>query len=245
MPAQLICPSCGRALTVSDNAPAKLTCPNCLGKLINPMAGQVRPMKVIPVDEQVARDTASTRYLFVGLVIFVALGAWLTAAAIGGASAVFHLIILGLILAFLVVAIIGAQRMEQGRPAGDLRVDSALPPPQALSGGGPPVLPYRNYRGFTPTEPTNTGAVVGGFVAAIGVCAAGFFTLGATVGSAQGYHSLILLAVVTAVLAFMFSTPVLAHRPGWNGYGRGVTIGLTLGLIALGPCAFCYTMTLS
>ena len=43
----------------------------------------------------------------------------------------------------------------------------------------------------------------------------------------------------------VFSTPFIAEKPRMRGWGRGVTIGMCLGLLALGPCAFCYTMTLS
>jgi len=105
-------------------------------------------------------------------------------------------------------------------------------------------LPYAQYRRGPPPEPTNPFAAVGGFFAALGVCAAGFFTLGFTVDAYKGMHGLILLGVVTFVLLFAFSTPGLSNRPKWRGYGRGVMIGMCLGLLALAPCAFCYTMTL-
>jgi hypothetical protein len=242
MATRLNCPSCGRWLTVSDNAPLKLTCPNCLGRIVNPTAGQVKPLPVIPVDQQVATDTSSTRWLFIGLVIVVGVGAFLTATTLGAGPSLMPLLVLGLIITFLVFAIVGAQRIES-QPKANRPVDSSMPPPTPLYPGEPPLLPYRNYRGFTPQEPTRAGAVVGGFFSAMAVCAVGFFVLAATVDNSKGHHAIILLLVVSGVIAFMFSTPALSHRPGWNGYGRGVTIGLTLGLIALGPCAFCYTMT--
>src|SRR2546423_4263813 len=60
----LICPRCQQRLSVSDLAPQRLTCPNCLAALINPRWGQAPappadqsqaafPRRVFSVDYQV------------------------------------------------------------------------------------------------------------------------------------------------------------------------------------------------
>jgi hypothetical protein len=243
MPARLFCPSCGRALTVSDNAPAKLTCPNCLGALHNPMAGQVRPLPVIPVDQEASADASATTRAFFALIALLGIGIVMTLVTSGsGSSGLFVVLIGGSLIGLIVVGLIATTRRARQRATPPPPVD--FPPPQPLAPGQPPLLPYSQYRPGPPPPPTNPLAAVGGFFAAIGVCAAGFFALAATVNGYKGSHGLILLGVVTFVLLFTFSTPGLAHRPKWRGYGRGVMIGMCLGLLALGPCAFCYTMTL-
>jgi hypothetical protein len=243
MPTRLFCPTCGRALTVSDNAPAQLTCPNCLARLHNPTAGQVRPLPVIPVDQEAQFDAARTTGLFYGLVGLLAVGTVLSIVNFGGASAIFNLVVAGALIGLIVLGLIVQSRRAKQRstpPAADLGMGMLHP----LAPGQPPLLPYGQYRPGPRPPPTNPLAAAGGFFAAIGVCAVGFFTLAATVDGYEGKHGLILLVVVTLVLLFSFSTPGLSNRPKWRGYGRGVMIGMCLGLLALAPCAFCYTMTL-
>jgi hypothetical protein len=143
------------------------------------------------------------------------------------------LIVLGLVVQ-------SRKAKQRSTPPADLGTGMLQP----LAPGQPPLLPYGGYHRGPPPPPANPIAAVGGFFAALAVCAVGFFTLGFTVDSYKGKHGLILLGVVTLVLLFVFSTPGLASRPKWRGYGRGVTIGMSLGLLALGPCAFCYTMTM-
>src|SRR6476620_8754796 len=60
-------------LTVSDLAPQRLTCPNCLAHLVNPHWGQaptsssdtqlnVRPPPLLPLDHQGHRDTRASAF---------------------------------------------------------------------------------------------------------------------------------------------------------------------------------------
>ena len=240
MPTRLICPSCGRALTVSDYAPAKLTCPNCLRKLDNPNFGQVRPMPVIPVDDEVAADTRNTRIIFIALVVLLAVGAILSASTVGGSTAIFHVLILCVIFGLLMTGYFLTRRREQ-KP-----LPNPPPLPEMSYGpGGVPILPYRNYHDFANPPPPRTGAVVGGFFAALGVCALGVVVLMASLGTPTYTHGFFLIGVVTGVLLFVFTTPFIAEKPSMRGWGRGVAIGMCLGMLALGPCAFCYTLTLS
>ena len=92
----------------------------------------------------------------------------------------------------------------------------------------------------------SAGAVAAGFFSSIGVCAVGFFILGSTAdtrGRGGGpSHALILSAVVLMVVAFIVATVRLGGR--WRGFGPGATAGLCLGMLALGPCAACYLLTL-
>ncbi len=62
----LVCPRCGRRLTVSANAPRLITCPNCLGRIENPgpppemepIASQP-PLPVMPLEHEASRDAAA------------------------------------------------------------------------------------------------------------------------------------------------------------------------------------------
>jgi hypothetical protein len=80
------------------------------------------------------------------------------------------------------------------------------------------------------------------------VCALGFLILGSTVEmnnsrrSGVNVHAIILAGVVFMVITFMVMTARLSGR--WRGFGPGAAAGLVLGLLALGPCAACYLMTL-
>ena len=243
MATRLICPTCGRALTVSDNAPARLTCPNCLARLQNPRAGQARPLPVIPVDQEATADASATTRVFFALIALLGIGIVMSLVS-NGSSGLFVLVIAGSLIGLIVLGLVATARRAKQQRTAPAQFDSTATMPQPLAPGQPPLLPYGGYRSGTPPPPANPIAAVGGFFAALGVCAAAFFTLGFTLNSYRGMHGLILLGVVTFVLLFVFSTPGLASRPSWRGYGRGVTIGMCLGLLALAPCAFCYTFTL-
>lgn len=53
----LTCPVCGSRLTVSSNAPARVTCPNCLTSMANPSkSDEIEPVPVIPVEQASSSD---------------------------------------------------------------------------------------------------------------------------------------------------------------------------------------------
>ena len=240
MPIRLICPTCGCALTVSDHAPAQLTCPNCLARVTNPMAGEVQPLPVIPVDQEASADAILTKRIFIALVALLGIGVVISMVTVGGSAGLFNLVVAAVVIGIIALGLYGPSLRRKPPPATPAGMES----PQPLAPGQPPLLPYGGYRPGPQQPPANLLASMGGFFAALGVCAVGFFTLALTVDSYKGMHGLILLGVATLVLLFVFSTPGLASRPKWSGYGRGVMIGMCLGMLALGPCAFCYTMTL-
>ena len=55
---------------------------------------------------------------------------------------------------------------------------------------------------------------------------------------------LVFSGMVIVIVGLIFAAINLRKRPGWTGFGRGVAIGLALALMALGPCAACYILTL-
>jgi hypothetical protein len=249
-------------LSVSEGAAAQLTCPVCLAAVRNPLAGGVTPLAALPVAEREAgRDSQAVAIVLMIAVALLGIGAFFMATWAGTSNAIFHILIVAVVAGIVVSSKIAlkrgwpraasptlqeAQELWQ-RPQGS----TPLPPPPPLNPPLPPPLPgqpgtidYRyGWAGAKP-PPTSVGATIGGFFAAVGVCALGFLILLGTLDKAKYHHGEILLGIVLMVLAFAFVTPNLSRRPGWRGYGMGVTIGLTLGLLALGPCAFCYTLTI-
>ena len=241
--AHITCPRCGLTLTVSEHAPPRVSCPRCLAALVNPASplSGVRPMPVIPLDRQVERDTRLSTFLTYGLLVVLAIAAAVT--MVGGAprAGLFVALLLGG-LAALVYFLRAARARPRPPAAKDAPDLGALPPP--LPGpDGTAVIEYG-----VPRPAATAGAVAGGFFAAIGVCAAGFFTLAATADlggsrrSGANYNALFLAAVVLSVIAFIVITVRTSGR--WRGFGPGAAAGLCLGMLALGPCAACYLLTL-
>ena len=71
----LICPQCGRRLTVSSNAPARLTCPSCLSRIENPTAANSPPpLPVIPLEYEVHQDHAASTVVIIVLASMIAAG---------------------------------------------------------------------------------------------------------------------------------------------------------------------------
>lgn len=97
----LTCPGCSCRLTVSSNAPATVTCPNCLSSMANPSKGdEIEPIPVIPVEQASSSDRKVTTILlaFVGIMTFAGALAILRPAAIWF-SGVLALIAAGSVLA--------------------------------------------------------------------------------------------------------------------------------------------------
>src|SRR5216110_3362554 len=93
----LICPRCHQRLSVSDLAPQRLTCPNCLAALINPRWGQAPapsaaqppaavPRRVFSVDYQVQRDTRGSVFALAAFAVVLAGAAALSFRIPGGAK---------------------------------------------------------------------------------------------------------------------------------------------------------------
>ena len=246
--ARVICPGCGQWLTVSAQAPPRVSCPRCLAALVNPaspQSGLPPPLPVLPLDRQVERDARIGRWLTFGILGLLGFAAVLTFAGGNASSGFFVLLLVGGLAT--VLYFLGATASERPRAAREpppVPAPAALPRDDRAASG---VLEYGTPR--PPRRPATAGAVTAGFFSAVGVCAAGFVVLllsaEATTGSrrsANDYNALILAGVVVAVLLYIAATVRFSRR--WGGFAPGAIAGLVLGLMALGPCAACYLLTL-
>jgi hypothetical protein len=249
---RIICPRCGLGLTVSEHAPRHLSCPRCLARLVNPAAPDsedtsfpIAPVPVIPLDRQVERDTHIGRWVLLLLMGLMTIAAFMSFGARQPIGGLFVLILMAALGTF----VMSTGGVRDGRE--DVWREEAPLRPASVDAGGTTVLEY-----VVPSRPARTGATVGavaaGFFSSIGVCALGFVILAATTdysGSVRGgppgkvAHALVLAAVVAAVGIYITLTARYARR--WRGFGPGATAGMCLGLLALGPCAACYLLTLS
>ena len=258
MATRLVCPRCEQQLSVVEGAPPRLTCPRCLALLVNPAVGPsdtgtappaVRrpPLPVIPLDRQVRRDSRAT-----DIAVLVTSGLVVAGFVLVGTD--FQLGTVGILLLILLLAAVGIGVLVIGTRGGPNPAAPPLPfpPPGMFPGGGwsptgtgQRVLDYGWAGGRPIREPVAGWAVTVGLLGALGVCAAGFILLAATVeAQPREAHAVYLGVVIVAVIATVVAGVLLTRRPGWRGFGLGVTIGLGLGLAALGPCALCYTQTL-
>jgi hypothetical protein len=242
-----MCPSCGHALVVAVDAPPRVSCPRCLAEVANPAwSPDVVPVPVLPLDTQVARDTNSVAVITAVLLAALGAAAFVTN-WVGDARGFQFVLVLAVgvtVCAFILGAFRRAPRpLAETRPELAASGQSVAAPPRH---GGPMVLGYGMPQ--SRRAGASTGAVLAGFFGAIGVCALGIFVLGGTVsmgGSGReqrNYNALVLAGVVLMVIAFIVFTVRLSAR--WRGFGPGAIAGLILGMMALGPCAACYLMTL-
>lgn len=235
----LICPHCQQRLWVAQMQVPLLTCPRCLGVIVNPNAAtrhslppplpqrRIEPRMVIPIEEEVGYDLRGT----VGGVLVLAL-----TLIIGGVGAVFvsHQPLLSIVL-------IGAGLMTAGGVIfanQKAKAQAQTLPPPPMRGGG--VLEYQQSR-----TPVSVLAFLGGFIVAIVIGIICFYALVAT-GERTSVMTrrLVFSGMVIVIVGLIFAAINLRRRPGWTGFGRGVAIGLALALMALGPCAACYMLTL-
>ena len=243
----VICTSCGRRLTVSENAPRALICPKCFSHVENQFGGSAgtAPRPVIPIERQVQSDTTLSRIIAIVVALLATLGVGmlvLTKGMRGPGLMLLILVVLG-VAAGVALALIPRKKDS------DFREEMGEPPPLSNAAGSAVVeLPTLDYRGprrvYSTSEPANIGAVIGGFLLAIGVCAGGFVLLGSTFGDNPG-KPFYLLLVILAVIGVIVAAAMLSGRPGWKGFGLAVTVGLMLGLLALGPCGFCYLISMA
>lgn len=241
---RITCTRCGQALTVTENAPPRVTCPNCLAALENPASRESGapppPLPVLPLDTQVERDRRGVTFLAYGLIFLLLAGTFVTFMGGGVRSGVFVVLLLGGL---------GSLLFFLGRVAGQPSGPQSYQPVEPSTSpapGEPVVLDYGRPRKSPPVGAT-AGGVAAGFFSAIVVCGLGFLVLASTVDlgsrkTAVNHNALILATVVISVVLFMILTFRIAGR--WRGFGPGATAGLVLGLMALGPCAACYLMTL-
>jgi len=249
----LECQRCGRRMTVTDSAPQRLICPNCLSTIDNPHGlapGQAPagPRPVIPLQQQVSSDSKLAGGASIAVTIVAVIGLVAIVLTYGLSSMSILLIAMVLLAAGGAWALSGFPLSGGIKPKAATRTggDAAHPPGTRAVVQMPESLDYRGpmrYRQQPAGEPTNYWAAVAGFFLAIGVCAGGFFLLimGLSMNaSTKGAKALPLVLVVIAISLVVFAGWYFGRRPGWRGFMPGVAIGLGLGLMALGPCGFCY-----
>jgi cell division protein FtsW (lipid II flippase) len=241
MSIELICPRCQTRLTVSDAARRQLTCPRCLAQLLNPHgvdpSNQTAPRPVIPLEQQVSRDQSLSQGALSAIIGLLAIGGMIMIAGMD-LGAVGRILIIALLTAS--VAGLGMIGLRSKRESDALASEhGSIAGPPSIPG----ALPYRSTRD---EDDGRTGLrFAGGFFTAIGVCAGCFILLAATVDfQPKSAHVLFLCIVLAAVIGLIVLTTSVRQNPSWRGFGPGVTVGLVLGMMALGPCGFCYLMTL-
>jgi hypothetical protein len=213
---QIMCPRCQTNLTISDTAPRLLTCPRCIAQLINPYAADAPPQTAPRPVIPLEQQVSRDQSL-----------------SRGGLIAMMVLLTIGGLVLIAVRSKVESFARLTGAP-------EARPQPPPI----PPPLTYRSY------QQESDGRVglrfAGGFFTSIGVCAACFILLGATVGYQPKEAHILFLGVALAAVVGLILLSVSMHRKAdWRGFGPGVTVGLVLGMMALGPCGFCYLMTFS
>ena len=227
----LICPHCNETLWVAQMQVPLLTCPRCLGVIVNPNAASgarvIEPRQVIPIEEEAGFDLRGTVW---GLLV---LGLTLVVAGVG-AVVVAKQSTLGVILIGAGLLTAGGVMLAKQRI---VPREESLPPP-AIGPGG--VLNYAPAQ-----RRVSVLAFLGGFIMAIVIGIICFYTLVATGDQTSvTTRRMVFSGMVVVIVGQILAAIQLRRRPGWAGFGRGVAIGLALAMMALGPCAACYVMTL-
>src|SRR5438105_5800267 len=73
----LKCPTCGLQWNIREDSPASVTCPRCLAPVVNPdesMEQRKRPLPVLLVEDDVNRDTSTSRIGLTMVIIVVGIG---------------------------------------------------------------------------------------------------------------------------------------------------------------------------
>jgi hypothetical protein len=141
----------------------------------------------------------------------------------------------------LSVILIGAGLMTAGgviyanRPKAQLETTLA---PGPMRGGT--VLEYQQAR-----PQVSVLAFLGGFIMAVVIGIICFYAMVATgERTSVTTRRLVFSGMVVVIVGLIIAAINLRRVPGWTGFGRGVAIGLALAMMALGPCAACYMLTL-
>jgi hypothetical protein len=222
----LQCPVCQSHLTVTVNAPTRLTCPRCLSPLVNTLAAEaLSPQRVLPVEAQISHDNTLLR----GVLALIAVAAFVgTLAEIDDNP--------GLAVTFILLSASTLIVMFTVMPA-KIPVQIREVAEGSTYGDGS-VLSYRS-RVSARSDSTSLGAFVAGFLISIVVCAVCFVILAATAeGGGKTAHVVWFLLVVGIMIGFITGASRVSYR--WRGFGLGTTVGMCLGMLAVGPCAFCY-----
>jgi hypothetical protein len=240
------CPTCGQDLAVRAGTPpgTLVTCPRCLASLAipyppassatTPTRKGPPPLPVMPLETEVRADQRGVTRSLLILAILLIVGGFLS--LFSRQPGVGAMMILSGIALGIVVSIMRAT--AERRAAARSR---SAPPSMPITPGG--VLPYGHAE--RPEALRAVGAFVSGFFVALGLCAGCVVLMAATFdakSSAQKgtVHTIVIVAIVIAIAGLIVLSRILAKRNIWIGFGRGIAIGLALGLMAVGPCALCY-----
>jgi hypothetical protein len=229
---------------VADNAPKFVTCPRCLAIIESPMSTGhgPPPLPGIPLDQEAGHDARIARGIIAVLAVLVLIGVYVQfmATSSSGQEAIAYIAVIVVAIVMLILAgLIGkpAKPEEFESPRAGLTSDQTHIAPIELQ--------YRSKRSDQQQKRIRGGAFAGGFFASLAVCAGGFFLLGATMDmSSNGSHAIFLLIVATAVIGTIVMGVMIGRKPAMIGFGQGMMVGLVLGMLALGPCAFCYLLTI-
>jgi hypothetical protein len=230
---------------VAETAPKILTCPRCLARIERPgpvVSQSPPPLRALALDEEAEGDSKLAIPLIVLMIFFVVVGLGVSASPMPP-----QLKMVAILFLLLFAAITWAFATA-GPKATHVPAEMAVVPPPLESAESIPTLQYSSLRRqVQPDEArTHTGWFVMGFFAALGVCACGFALLAATIDNRRnGLGGLYLLVVFAGVAAVIVCAGIINRNPRRRGILPGVILGTILGMIALGPCAFCYLMTLS
>ena len=231
MPVEIDCPRCGVRLLIRDGSPVRMTCPRCLCIVINPQAGQGGPLRVLPLERDVATDARGTS---IGLLI---LGIVLLVSAVVIVAGGRTLLIPGFLFIGGVGAIWGAVAARVKAPS--LPSDAADMPHNQPDDR---YLAYQSHQAYRDEPGLRALPFICGFFGSLGMCGVIFVIFLGTLNAAQLTRQGLVLTALAVLTAVAIGSGYLGKRPGFSGIGRGTAIGLALGMFALGPCAFCYAL---
>ena len=233
------CPTCDLVWNVRDDAPRVITCPRCLAALNNPYAStqpapapstgaKPPPLRVMPLEHQVKRDTRVGAVGIVVVLLIVVFGVLsLLAAGVSGAKeGTFLLIGVGITVAASVAGIIFALKSKRAPTVSAVGISGNV---SSTSTGA--VLDYsrpmRDPRSLSPGA--FFGQTIGGII--VGVIVTVLLTIAfAQVGNGE-----------PAILGLLIGPAIgiaLCFVPRLRGFGVGLIVAIPAGfLLLLGFCA--------
>jgi hypothetical protein len=208
---KLTCPTCGSILTVSDNAPAQVTCPRCLQQVATSQGeDSVRPLAVLPLQREADVDETASAGASVAVAVLLGIGACALFVAGRPASGLFVIAVI-----FVIVMALVTRGPFRRRSAVLGNASDESDPAQR-------VLAYRSPPTVVKPPPDNLRAM-GLFL--VGIVAGPIATVMLATGAGPS-------AVIVPIAGI-----ILACIPGYRGLGAGILVGIGLAiLIVLSIC---------
>ena len=213
----VICPTCSRALTVSNEAPPKLTCPACLASVDNPeeFAAKVA-IPVIPMERQMHSDGRTATVLVIVLLPLLLLGIWAAVLSPELRSSIQVLGLIVVIFGIIAYVLVVAQTGHTHRRAAHLShagLDQEETPDDAKPTPGPILHPGVQF--------------TVGFVVVV--------ALAASVIAFAHYRALVLIDATLILLSFGLIAVCLSRI---RSIGLGILLGL--GFCIVLPFGLCF-----